>query len=244
MGRERFRRLRPRGEEPGSRQRRAGPGPLQGRFGRPGRGAASRESGAGRRGRGSCQTRLVTGPRRRPPPPGRAAVGQRAGHIPRGAEEMAGIPPAAPPSGLGEGAALARAAPAPSSGHGRGPLPWEGRHHSLRKGTRSAPAETTRPCPVSCPLNLSRAQIVWAGHLGSGSCTPTQSPADQASGPSNRDGAQSVQRARGLAERDAEAPGSEDSASPSLRFWKALATDICKCSRLFKCLLNECMRIG
>lgn len=166
MGRERFRRLRPRGEEPGSRQRRAGPGPLQGRFGRPGRGAASRESGAGRRGRGSCQTRLVTGPRRRPPPSGRAAVGQLAGHIPRGAEEMAGIPPAAPPSGLGEGAALARAAPAPSSGH-----PFPGRaattHCERAQGRppQRLPGPAQSPAPLTClGLRLS-GPAIWGAVL-------------------------------------------------------------------------------
>lgn len=44
-----------------------------------------------------------TGLRRLAPTSARSAVGQRAGHIPRGAEEMAGIPPAAPRLGLGAG---------------------------------------------------------------------------------------------------------------------------------------------
>lgn len=188
----------------------------------------------------------MTGLRRRPPPPGCAAVGQRAGRIPLGAEEMAGIPPAAPrarASGrAGRWRGLRGSQPAAPRGD---PFPGSAAvshcQHPRSPGTGSAPAETPRPCPVFWPLNLFL--VFWAGHLGSGSASPAQSP--RASLPIRPRAPllgwckRGALHARASAERDAGAPGREASASPSLRFWKALATAICKCSRLLKCLLNE-----
>lgn len=82
--------------------------------------AAGRESRAAPRGPGSCQTRLVTSPRGPPPSSGRSAVGRRAGHIPRGVEEMAGIPPAAPRSASG-----GRGSRSPGAGGGGGGREWK-----------------------------------------------------------------------------------------------------------------------
>lgn len=165
----------------------------------------------------------------RPPPPGRAVVGQRAGHIPRVAEEMARIPPASPRSGLRAGGAgrhrgtvrsrcgeLARAVglPAPRTcGGSKAPAP----EHV--KGHRLVPGETAWPSPASSPLTW--LWLIWGVVL--------QPWLMRLQILSLWDGAQHTSRADPSEEG---APGlTEASLSPSLCFWKVPAADVSQCSR-------------
>lgn len=139
-----------------------------------------------------------TGLRRRAPTWGRAAVGQRAGCIPRGAEEMAGIPPAAPRSGFG-----LRGGRGVGGGGmgGRARGTW-GRAQALRGAVEGCPGSPPRapagalfpgsappaaasiwdpprtpwPCPASWPPNLALAQVLWVHHLRSRPAFPLVRP--------------------------------------------------------------------
>lgn len=131
-----------------------------------------------------------TGLRCRAPTWGRAAVGQRADCIPRGAEEMAGIPPAAPRSGFGAGGAgRAPAGPGTRAGAagrcrglpglsamcaGGGPPSWQRTpNHCQHLGS---PADSSVLPGLLAPPNLGSG----SGPLGPPRAEPSSVPADQA----------------------------------------------------------------
>lgn len=220
------------------------------RFGRPGRGAAGRESRAGLRGLGSCQTRLVSGPRRPAPPPprapprcGRAAsrphTARRRGNgwnSSRGA--ALGLP-----GGWGADArgtvrrrcgALARADPRSLLASGRP-------EHVRCPG--SASPEIPRPGPAQHPAPFT---CLWLRLSGSAIWGAGLQPCRSGIRPSASGMAHRARDTRGPQRRRTLRPRSEAPASPSLRFWKALATDISKCPRPGLCgwLRRPCFTAG